>query len=265
MKCKNENCNNETVGKRIYCSLRCRNIYINKNCLDYKKVSASFKKKRDDIELTYLKNPKRCRKCQNIIPRNSRNDLFCSVSCSNASRNVTWNNKMSNSRHEYLVKLGIRKNDEKENYKLICKECNSEFCNKNKKIKYCSFKCRYKKRRENTSEYQRYKSASQFKFSLNTYPNEFDFDLIEKYGWYSPSNKNNNISGISRDHMLSIRDGFDLKIDPILLSHPANCKLMIHSENITKNRKSSIDYNELLKRIEEFDLKYKISDCTEES
>jgi hypothetical protein len=34
-----------------------------------------------------------------------------------------------------------------------------------------------------------------------------------------------NLGGVSRDHMIAVRDGFNLGIDPKLLSHPANCKL----------------------------------------
>jgi len=56
--------------------------------------------------------------------------------------------------------------------------------------------------------------------------------------------------------MLSVREGFEQGIDPKLLSHPANCKLMIHNENVSKNKTSSISIIELLQRIEAFDKKY---------
>ena len=103
-----------------------------------------------------------------------------------------------------------------------------------------------------------YKSDTSFKFSLNEYPDEFDFDLIEKYGWYSPSNsKKPNIGGVSRDHMLSVKEGFKFGIDPKLLAHPANCQLMVHSDNISKNKKSSLTLDELMVRIDEWVLKYK--------
>ena len=52
--------------------------------------------------------------------------------------------------------------------------------------------------------------------------------------------------------MLSVREGFELGIDPKLLSHPANCKLMIHNENVSKNKKSSISLDDLIKRIKYF-------------
>ena len=105
--------------------------------------------------------------------------------------------------------------------------------------------------------FKSYKCDTHFKFNLKDYPDEFDFSLIEVYGWYSPSNKKNNLGGVSRDHMLSVREGFELGIDPKLLAHPANCKLMIHNENVSKHKTSSINLIQLLKRINSFDKKYK--------
>ena len=106
-------------------------------------------------------------------------------------------------------------------------------------------------------EYQKYRLDSNFNFNLSDYPDEFDFSLIEKYGWYSPTNKKNNLNGVSRDHMFSVREGFEMGIGAHLISHPANCQLMIHRENISKNKKSIISIDELLKRIENFEEKYK--------
>jgi hypothetical protein len=54
--------------------------------------------------------------------------------------------------------------------------------------------------------------------------------------------------------MIAVRDGFNLGIDPKLLSHL--CKLMIHNENISNIETSSINIIELYKRIKDFDKKY---------
>ena len=51
-------------------------------------------------------------------------------------------------------------------------------------------------------------------------------------------------------------EGFNLGIDPSLLAHPANCKLMVHNDNISKNKKSSLTIIELNDRINEWDIKY---------
>jgi len=56
--------------------------------------------------------------------------------------------------------------------------------------------------------------------------------------------------------MISVKEGYKLKIDTNLLSHPANCKLMVHTDNNSKNDKSSISLEELKNRIEYFNKKY---------
>ena len=129
-----------------------------------------------------------------------------------------------------------------------------------KKQKFCCLKCssQYKNlsRRELRSDWKNYRADCQFRFNLKDYPNEFDFNLIEKVGWYSPSNKKNNLQGVSRDHMVSCRYGFDNNIPAEQLRHPANCELMIHGQNVSKYTNNSITYEELLQRIKEWDNRY---------
>ena len=93
--------------------------------------------------------------------------------------------------------------------------------------------------------------------SLKDYPEEFDFSLIESYGWYSPINSDKpNLSGVSRDHMVSVKYGWENNIDPKIISHPANCRLLLQSENVSKSSNCSITYEELLQRIEAWNRKY---------
>lgn len=108
----------------------------------------------------------------------------------------------------------------------------------------------------NKTSYLDYRRSCKFKFAINEFPNEFDIDLIRKFGWYSAKNHGNNLNGVSRDHMYSVNEGYKNGIDPKIISHPANCKLMQHNDNVSKGDKSSISLEELLKRIEEWDLKY---------
>jgi len=105
---------------------------------------------------------------------------------------------------------------------------------------------------------ENYKILCKFDFNLNDYPNEFEFTLIEKYGWYKAKNHGDNLNGISRDHMYSIMEGYKSNIDPKIISHPANCKLMIHNENVSKYNKCSITIEELIDRINKWDNKYKL-------
>ena len=255
MKCKNIECENETKGKNIYCSLSCRNIYVNKYLRNYDKYSDTIKEKNNLKEIEYLKSPKTC-KCGEIIPFSKRTNKYCNHSCvakfTNSEKDYSLRkDNIRKGIHNYLIDNGIKTEIEIGNKK--CKGCNNLFKRSNKV--FCSNECRIQFRRKDMTEFKIYKTETNFNFNLSDYPDEFDFTLIEKYGWYSPSNKKNNLGGVSRDHMLSVKEGFELGIDPKLLAHPANCKLMIHNDNVSKNKKSSITLEELLERIENFNKK----------
>jgi hypothetical protein len=261
MKCKNVECENEATGKRVYCSLTCRNIFVNKYLRNYDKVSDTFQQKKKEREEKYLESPKKCIHCNSVIPYEYRKNNYCNHSCvalhNNPIREVTWGDNIKNGIHNYLIENGIREKEKIGKYEIICKGCGNIFEKNRNDIRYCSSNCRKESKRKNMDEYRKYRIDSNFNFNLSDYENEFDFTLVEKYGWYSPTNKNNNLGGVSRDHMFSVREGFEKGIDPKLISHPANCRLMIHTENISKNKKSIITIEELLDRIEKFEEKYK--------
>jgi hypothetical protein len=105
--------------------------------------------------------------------------------------------------------------------------------------------------------YNVYRPLCEFNFNAYKYINEFDFSLVNKYGWYSPTNKKNNLNGVSRDHIYSVYDGFKNNVDYKIIKHPANCRLMKHTENNLKNIKSLITLNELLLKIKIWNEKYK--------
>ena len=48
-----------------------------------------------------------------------------------------------------------------------------------------------------------------------------------------------------------------LGIDPSVISHPANCRLILQSNNSSKKNKNDISLSQLIKLIEIWDLKYK--------
>ena len=60
--------------------------------------------------------------------------------------------------------------------------------------------------------YKFYRPSCEFTFDINKLKDKFDMNLVEEYGWYSPLNKGNNLNGISKDHMYSVREGFINKI-----------------------------------------------------
>lgn len=131
--------------------------------------------------------------------------------------------------------------------KRKCKYCNEYKIDKKKKL-ICD-ECR-------GSYYKSYRPSCEFDFDIKSYKENFDFLLIEKYGWYSPSNKGNNLNGVSRDHLYSVRDGFINKVSVDIIKHPANCQLMKQTDNSSKKTQSSITLDELLKRIEKWEENY---------
>jgi hypothetical protein len=88
--------------------------------------------------------------------------------------------------------------------------------------------------------------ACRFNFNVYDYPTCFDLKLLEEYGWYTASNRGNNLDGISRDHSYSVREGFRNNIDPKIISHPANCVLMRQNENSKKKTKCNITIGEFV-------------------
>jgi len=99
-------------------------------------------------------------------------------------------------------------------------------------------------------DYKNYRRDCQFKFSLNDFPDKFDFGLIGVHGWYKAKNRGDNPNGISRDHAISIKFGWNNDISPEIIAHPANCILMPHTDNMKKNMKCSLSLEELKIKIE---------------
>lgn len=256
--CKNVECDNETENGKLYCSLKCRNYYVNKYLRDYTKSGRGLSVKSVD---NYENNPKYCKNpnCGKKIDYKKRVNDYCNNSC---SANVTnrgidrSNQKISQIAYQNILNANKKKRSVNFIDYSFCRFCQNEI-DVSKRVKFCSDECRKKHKRKDMDEFKKYKSDAKFNFNLSDYPEEFDFNLIKEYGWYKPSNKGNNLNGISRDHMLSVKEGFDLGVDPIIISHPANCKLMIHSQNISKNKKSTINLEELIDRIQIWEDKYK--------
>jgi len=68
------------------------------------------------------------------------------------------------------------------------------------------------------------------------------YSLLEKYGMYSKKNTN----GVVRDHRISVNYGYLNNIDPVIISHPANCEFLIHKDNARKTFTNSVSIEELL-------------------
>lgn len=174
---------------------------------------------------------------------------FCSRSCSVAHNNTKRQYTEEQKRIKRTQLNEIRKVNEKQTFSINrnfrkCKKCDGEFYCKTVKL-YCD-KCR-------TSYYSIYRPSCEFDFILDDYKDKIpNYNLIKEYGLYSPSNKGNNLNGISKDHMVSVKYGFENNISPEIIKHPANCMLLKHSDNNIKKTSNSITIEELIKRIEEF-------------
>lgn len=265
-KCKNIECLNIVKDNRTYCSLTCRNIYVNKYLRDYTKNSKSLSRKSDYLNDVF------CKECKKNLPYEKRRNSFCSSNCSAIFSNknrVGIKYDLSDSGRESLVLSALKTNginkEQRDNivedyYKnpKKCEYCNSiiKYENRNKKKKFCSVDCKNDFARRNMSEFQKYKRECMFRFNLSDYPEEFNFNLIKEFGWYKPTNRGNNLDGVSRDHIYSVRDGFDNDVDPSLISHPANCKLILQRQNSSKYKRSDITIVELKEKIKNWKLKY---------
>jgi predicted nucleic acid-binding Zn ribbon protein len=260
-----KNCGIEIESHRTYCSLTCRNIYVNKYIRNYNKNGESISKKSKDV---YNLNPKICKVCGKKIDYKLRDNITCSGECKKNNL-IDWNKNrkgekrnfteegISNIRKATKIRLGIVSNVSDYNLNPnCCKECNTILSYIKRNNTFCNIDCKRISDKKNMSEYQKYHRECQFNFSLNDYPNEFDFELISKYGWYQAKNRGNNLNGISRDHMISVKYGYENNINPNIIKHPANCKIMRHNENSSKCKKCSITLDDLLNRINIWNEKY---------
>jgi hypothetical protein len=214
--------------------------------------------------IEYDKSPKHCRECSNPIEYDKRCNIFCNSSCAakHTNKKRTEEGWRPSTEQKRKTSESLTGRTYVESITRYCEECNSEFkCTwERKKVRFCTRSCASKNRnaaaRASRAPLLNYRADCAFKFNLKDYPDEFDFALIENSGWYSAKNRGNNLTGISRDHMVSVKYGFDNGVDPAIIAHPANCKLMQHSHNSSKCDTCSITLGELLHRIEEWNIKY---------
>lgn len=113
-----------------------------------------------------------------------------------------------------------------------------------------AFSLKRKPRSSSTDGIEKYRQLCRFSFNVYDYPEHFNLNLLEEYGWYKAKNRGDNPEGVSRDHMVSVSYGYENGILPYYISHPANCRLMQHNQNNKKNSECSITFEELLKRID---------------
>lgn len=203
----------------------------------------------------------KCENCNNDHNGTYGSGRFCSIKC---ARGFSTKHKRREISNKVSAKMTGRKLTEEHkknlesanNYnrkeKIIknCIGCGVEIrCRINDTRKFCKLSCWVSYTEKNKEPYLLYRQRANFDFDIKEYPYEFNLSLVEQHGWYSPSNKGNNLNGVSKDHLLSVKEGFDLGIDPEIIKHPANCELVLHKQNQKKRAKSSISVQELMDRI----------------
>jgi hypothetical protein len=245
------------------------------------KVQKENATKRREI---YNSNPNFCTNCNSKLDYKTRNNKYCSRSCSatvnNSNRIVTeeQKNKTSESVKQFLFSLSdeeylnyIRSTHPNKNISKIeelrIRKIPQDIVGEYTKIYLCT--CKYTGKLWYSTTIKQihpscinskkdYSYQCRFNFSISKYNEWFLYtsELINKYGWYStPGSRSGikNLNGCSRDHLYSVSDGFKNNVDPKIISHPANCDIKPHSINQIKNSKSSITLEELMSRIERFE------------
>jgi hypothetical protein len=246
--------------------------YSSGNNGKYSELAERARLKNEREKELYLKNSKKCENddCSiDIAFEKHKTNKYCSSACAatvnNKKRSEAGWQRTEESRlktRESLQKYREEANLTPLQTKHIkkCKVCDKEFvCPSSKRIscsRSCALKHRNSLRRQNRAPLLNYRADCAFKFSLKDFPEEFDFTLIEQYGWYKAKNRGNNLNGISRDHMVSVVYGFENNIPVEHISHPANCRLMKHTDNMSKGKKNVISYEELLERIDQWNSRY---------
>jgi len=138
-----------------------------------------------------------------------REKRFCSRSCANI-RTFTEEQNKSKGRKGKQGFIGKLNPNWKGGIKYNCSNCGTEIgTTKSGLCRLCL--------NGDISEKNKYHNKCQFKFNLATYPNEFNFTLIEEHGWYKAKNHGDNPNGVSRDHIVSVKYGFDNNIDLIII------------------------------------------------
>lgn len=185
-----------------------------------------------------------------------KNAYFCSRSCANARKHTCQTKDKIRKSVDSYNRNNPKTGKQKLEYRKTCETCQTVFVTGRVGQRFCSIPCAAKTRIKKPDSLEFYRRQAAFNFSLKNYPDEFDFSLIEKYGWYSPTNKRNNLGGVSRDHMVSVRYGYDNNVDPQILAHPANCRLVLHNQNVSKHTACLISLDDLKEGIQEWDAKY---------
>ena len=274
--CHNSNCNKQfnvlPINKhRKYCNSSCAAIQNNKNRskesrlrqqksiisfhIKNKKTHIKNKKihiKNKKIHKTLKNNTKLNKNIEgNLFPKRKHAVVkFCKLVL-NKNTDITVDD-FQNVKNQLLRLLqqgysptGIKKlfHIEYTNFGMFLKK---GFGIKLKTLIEASHNYQLKSGRRITDEKKIYYKKCKFKFDPYSIPEIPGYNLLLSFGFFHATK---NPNGVCRDHIISISYGWRYKIDPTLISHPANCQFISNTDNILKGSSSSMTIDELILRI----------------
>ena len=223
----------------------------------------------------YDRNPRYCAnlKCNKPLPYDKRTNRFCSQSCSAISSNAKRDSSFSNltyTKTVFCIRCDAPNNVDprRSAHNFVCLTCKEGYPHSRVCCNTCKFCdglfysqkfCRICKRCQHL-KWSNNKDSYSFKFNVFDYPDLFDIKMLQTIGWVSFGGKRGgekNMSGLSRDHKVSVSDAKKYGYDPYYISHPCNCVLIPHTENNKKHTHSSITYEQLIIDVNEYDTKMK--------
>ena len=199
----------------------------------------------------YCQNPS----CGSVISPKKYGNIYCNHSCraqvTNRLRNpspatrLKWSEAAKKQPRTRTRPLSLKEQASGPYtvvYRRICQKTGLAFYAKSNNAVYCSDAIK--------QDAVAYRQACLFRFKPESIKDVLDCSLLEQYGRYHPQT---NKHGAVLDHLFTVADGFKLGIDPSIIRHPANCQWLLQKQNQSKGPKSSITYDELLKRISDWD------------
>ena len=261
-------CPNKTGGKVWFRLNICMPTYTSRTCLTcqttFQVLPRDLKKKfcshtcsviSSRTLLRTINRSDNCTTC-NISLRKGQYQ-FCSRSCAAKFNNKQrWEGHIPTKKKKSAKKISTQSVKTKRKkiveYTRKCAVCSEQLLDNKKK--YC-VPC--------SPNISHYRTMCKFTFNVFDFPEEFDLSLIKTHGWFSPNgygrkNLAVNLTGVSRDHLYTVADGFKNLVDPTLLAHPANCSILVHNGPNGNNskKKSSITLDDLKDRIIKWNKRY---------
>jgi hypothetical protein len=248
-------------------------------------------------EKAYLISPNTCAHCKKVLPYKRKNNKFCSHSCSTTyynQRRVDTGWELSiQQRSKIAETLRNRPNKPTPPKIYRCRKCKASYltahdakicCPSSTKprpkpirnydgpfSKICLCRCKvcnttfYAATQKqfctlHKNQHSNKRAEFRFRFNIFDYEDIFDLTLLKTVGFYGPGGKSGkwNLTGLSRDHKVSVSDAIKYNYDPYYISHPCNCELMPHSANDKKKGNSSISYDELKRLVNLYDKTKKV-------